>query len=304
MSDPIVDPTADSSAAPTADPGSAPIIVGTDGSRQARTAVAWAADDAALFGRPLRIVHAVERWLYDIPRFPVRGTRDPLTEAGRELLADAEKLVRERRPDVDVTTEVREDEVGHALQNLAPEAFEIVLGNRGHGGFAALLVGSTGLRVAGHAPGPVVIVRGEVDARRGVVVAGVDLVGDSALALEYAFAAAAARGASVRVVHASRRAVLLAEGGYAPGVEELEKELTSRMEEVLAPWRARYPDVAVSTELTPNHPVAALVEASQAADLLVTGAHAGGPREIRLGSVGHGVIHHAHCPVAIVRDRA
>jgi nucleotide-binding universal stress UspA family protein len=48
--------------------------------------------------------------------------------------------------------------------------------------------------------------------------------------------------------------------------------------------------------------VAALVEASRAADLVVTGA-CGGRREIRLGSVSHGRIHHAHCPVAVVRAR-
>lgn len=305
-SEPTVEPTADSTAdstvVPPTEPSAAPIVVGTDGSAHAEAALVWAADEAARLARPLRIVHAVERWLYDIPRFPVRGMDDPLTAAGHELLGDAEKLARERRPDIDVSTDLLEDEVGHALQRLAPDAFEIVLGNRGHGGFAALLVGSTGLRLTGHTPGPVVIVRGATDARHGAVVVGVDLEGDSAGALEYAFGAAAARGAGLRVVHASRGALLLAQGGYAPGVEELERRLRSKMADVLAPWRARFPDVGVSTELTPGHPVAALVGASRMADLIVTGAHGGG-LEIRLGSVSHGVIHHAHCPVAVVRDR-
>jgi nucleotide-binding universal stress UspA family protein len=300
---PTVDSAADPTVVPPIDPSAAPIVVGTDGSPQAEKAVSWAADEAALRARPLRIVHAVERWLYDIPRFPVRGAGDPLTGAGHELLADAEKLARERQPDVDVSADLTEDEVGHALQRLAPDAFEIVLGNRGHGGFAALLVGSTGLRVAGPTPGPVVIVRGATEARHGAVVAGVDLEGDSAVALDYAFAAAAARGARLRVVHASQGAILLARGGYAPGVEELELRLRARMDEVLAPWRARYPDVEVGAELTPGHPVATLVEASRTADLVVTGTHGGGRREIRLGSVSHGLIHHAHCPVAVVRAR-
>ncbi len=280
-----------------------PIVVGTDGSRHAEAAVAWAADEAARLRRPLRIVHVAERWLYDIPRFPILGTRDPLMDAGRELLAAAERLVRERRPDVDVSTHLSEDEVAHTLQRLATDAFEIVLGNRGHGGFAALLLGSTGLRMAGHTPGPVVIVRGETDAGHGAVVAGIDPEGDSAVPLEYAFAAAAARGARLRVVHASRRAILLANGGYAPDMEELEHKARSTMEDLLAPWRARHPDLDVSVEVVPGHPVGALVEASRTADLVVTGAHGGGRREHRLGSVGHGVIHHAHCPVAVVRDR-
>jgi nucleotide-binding universal stress UspA family protein len=302
---PTVDSVADPTLVPPLDPSTAPIIVGTDGSPRAEIAVLWAAGDAALRARPLRIVHAVERRLYDLPRFPVRGPEDPLTGAGHDLLADAEKLVRERRPDVDVSADLIEDEAGHALQRLATDAFEIVLGNRGHGGFAALLVGSTGLRVAGCTPGPVVIVRGETEARHGAVVAGVDLEGDSAVALEYAFAAAAARGARLRVEHASPAAVLLAQGGYAPGVEEPERLLRARMDEVLAPWRARYPDVEVSAALTPGQPVAVLVEASRAADLVVTGAH-GGRRTlpgIRLGSVSHGLIHHAYCPVAVIRAR-
>jgi nucleotide-binding universal stress UspA family protein len=89
---PTVDSAADPTVVPPIDPSAAPIVVGTDGSPQAEKAVSWAADEAALRARPLRIVHAVERWLYDIPRFPVRGAGDPLTGAGHELLADAEKL--------------------------------------------------------------------------------------------------------------------------------------------------------------------------------------------------------------------
>jgi nucleotide-binding universal stress UspA family protein len=295
MSDPAADPAVDHIVGP--------VVVGADGSSQAEVAVAWAADEAALLNRPLRIVHAVERWLYDIPRFPVRGTRDPLTEAGRELLADAERLARERHPEIGVSTDLREDEIGHALQRLAADAFEIVLGNRGHGGFAAMLLGSTGLRVAGHTPGPVVIVRGEIQARHGTVAIGIDLEGDSAVALDYAFAAAAARGARLRAVHASRRAITLPEGGYAPGMAELEQKTQSALADLLAPWRARHPGLDVVADVVPGHPVAALVEASRAADLVVTGAHGGGRREIRLGSVSHGVIHHAHCPVAVVRAR-
>jgi nucleotide-binding universal stress UspA family protein len=293
-------------AAPSADP----IIVGTDGSPPADAAVTWAADEAARLRRPLLIVHAVERWLYDIPRFPVRGARDPLTEAGRELLVDAEKLAHERRPDIDITTDLVEDEAGHALRRLAPDAFEIVLGNRGHGGFAALLLGSTGLRMAGHTPGPVIIVRGAADPPRGRVAAGIDLEGDSAGMLGYAFGAAAARGARLHVVHASRRPIDATAGEHPPGTERYDLKARSTIGELLAPWRPRYADLDISVEVVSGHPAAALVEASRTADLVVTGAHGDDGRHAgrlgsggRLGSVCHGVIHHAHCPVAVVRDR-
>ncbi|GAA3419069.1 hypothetical protein GCM10018952_57080 [Streptosporangium vulgare] len=46
------------------------IVVGTDGSAAGTAAVEWAADDAARADRPLRIVYAVDRWPYQISRFP------------------------------------------------------------------------------------------------------------------------------------------------------------------------------------------------------------------------------------------
>lgn len=280
-----------------------PIFVGTDGSHHADAAVTWAADEAALLRRPLRIVHVVERWLYDVPRYPLKGMRDPLLLTGRELLADAEKLARDRQPHVDVSTDLIEDEAAHALQRLAEGAFEIVVGNRGHGGFADLLLGSTGLRLADRATGPVVIVRGEPDTRHGTLVAGIDLDADSTDMLAYAFAAAAARGARLHGVYASQRLFMLAGSGYTAGMEELAQEVRSRLAHELAPWRERHAGLDVSSDVILGHPVGALVDASRTADLVVLGAKVRSRPEIRLGSVSHGVIHHAHCPVTVVRHR-
>ncbi|HEY7488460.1 MAG TPA: universal stress protein [Streptosporangiaceae bacterium] len=279
-----------------------PIVVGTDGSRHGDTAVRWAADEAARRQRPLHIAHVLERWLYDIPRFPVKGARDPLIYAGQDLLTAAEKLAREQQPDIAVETELIESEIVRALHERAGEAFEIVVGHRGHGGFTSLLLGSTGLRLAGHTPGPVVIVRGDATTRHGVVVVGVDLDDDSSVALEYAFEAAATRDARLHMLHASRHAATLATTAYIPDLEELERKHEWKMGDTVASWRARYPGVEVTTELVRGHPVAALAEASRAADLIVIGARGSGSmHEIRLGSISHGVIHHAHCPVAVVR---
>jgi nucleotide-binding universal stress UspA family protein len=282
---------------------SEPIVVGTDGSRHAETAVRWAADEAARRQHPLLLVHVLEPWLYDIPRFPAGGTHNPLIEAARDHLAAAAKIAGERQPDVAVETRLVEDDIVRSLRTASKEAFELVVGHRGHGGFASLLLGSAGLRLAGHTPGPVVIVRGEAEKAHGEVVVGIDVDDESEVALEYAFAAAAARGARLRVVHASRLAVALAEAAYASDLEELDKKRERQIGDRLAPVRARYPGIEVLTDLVPGHPVAALVEASSSADLVVTGARGGGLHEIRLGSIGHGVIHHAHCPVAVVRPR-
>jgi nucleotide-binding universal stress UspA family protein len=72
--------------------------------------------------------------------------------------------------------------------------------------------------------------------------------------------------------------------------------------EAVAGWGEKYPDVPVTTVTTRDHPVDALVEASRAAGLLVIGGHRRGRiGGALLGSVGHGVLHSAHCPVAVVR---
>jgi nucleotide-binding universal stress UspA family protein len=85
-------------------------------------------------------------------------------------------------------------------------------------------------------------------------------------------------------------------------VAQEERALTS---EVLAGWQENYPDVRVTSVTTRNHPVDALVDASKTAALLVIGGRRRGRiGGALLGSIGHGVLHGAHCPVAVVRARS
>lgn len=294
----------------------APVLVGTDGSPPADRAVVWAAAEAALRGRRLHIVHITERWPYDIPLFPAPGMRDSLSEAGLRILVRAKDLALEHRAGLTVTTELIEESTAHTLAEASARAFEVVLGHRGLGGFGSLLLGSTGLRVAAHARGPVVIVRGEdagpaatagavgAEGTRGEIVAGTDLSEGSAEALEYAFDAAAARQARLRVIHAWQLSETLVSAGYAADVAEIEQGVRQALARTLMLSRDRHPDVPVAAEVLREHPVSALIDASHGADLVVVGPHGGTGRGlIRLGSVGHGVIHHAHCPVVVVRPR-
>lgn len=72
----------------------------------------------------------------------------------------------------------------------------------------------------------------------------------------------------------------------------------------LTPWREKYPQVDVEQTLVCGHPVGVLCEASAAADLVVVGSRGLGRfGSAVLGSIGHGVLHHARCPVAVVRAR-
>lgn len=270
-----------------------PIVVGTDGSARADVAVEWAADEATLRRRPLHIVHAAERWDYDMPFHAAPGMCESLTQTGERVLAEAVERAAKARPGLQVTTELVFDSPARALRSQGRRADEIIVGHRGLGGFLGMLLGSTGLRVAGHVPVPVIVVRGEVCERRGEVLAGVDLSGDAANVLRYAFEAAALRGAWVRVVHAWQPpATPLA-------VRETAAVAQERLTDAIAPWRAAFPDVGVVEQTPCGHPVGELTDHSSRAALLVVGSpeRDHGPC---LGPVAHGVIHHADCPVAVV----
>jgi nucleotide-binding universal stress UspA family protein len=275
-----------------------PIVVGTDGSSRADLAVEWAADEATLRHRPLHIVHAAERWDHDMPFYASPGTCESLTETGEHVLAEAVERAAKARPGLPVTSELVFDTPVRALRPQARRADEIVVGHRGLGGFTGMLLGSTGLRLAAQVSVPTIVVRGEARERRHEVLAGVDLsetpeASDrSDAVLRYAFEAAALRDAWVHVVHAWQVPAMLP----TVAVCEAEAVTRDRLDDALAPWRARYPDVGV-VERTPRaHPVGALTACSSRAALLVVGPG----RETRLGSVAHGVIHHADCPVALV----
>jgi len=72
--------------------------------------------------------------------------------------------------------------------------------------------------------------------------------------------------------------------------------------ERLAGWSEKYPDVEVRRRVVRDRPAAELVDLSRTARLVVVGSRGrGGVRGLLLGSVGHALIHHAHCPVLVAR---
>jgi nucleotide-binding universal stress UspA family protein len=276
-----------------------PIVVGVDGSAPARDALRWAADEAVRRGRSLRIVHAVEPWAYNVPFYPAPLMTESIEETGRAVTERAVVQVREWHPDLQVTATLVADPPGVALRRLGRDAYEVVVGHRGLGGFASLLLGSVGLHTAGYASGTVVIVRGGERVERGEIVAGIDLSPHSDPAVEHAFDAAAVRGARLKVIYAWSPP----EGQYAVvEVAELTEAAMQTVREILEPWRSRYPQVEAVESTVRGHPVKALVQASEGADLVVVAAR--GHSAARLGSVSHGLIHHAGCPVAVVQPRS
>lgn len=279
-----------------------PIVVGTDGSDESARALEWAAAEAAMRERPLRIVHAVEIWPYKTPRFAQPETAEHMTRVGRMILVAARERVQERWPDLETTTVLVTEETPEALRAQSVKAFELVLGSRGRGGFAGLLLGSTSLRMAEHSTVPVVVVRGDT-ADGGEVLVGIDPVRDADMVLDYAFGAAALHRARLRVVHAWQTLATFVAAGYAADAEQIEADLRTEVIAAYQPMRGRYPGVDVVDEIVLEHPVTALSKASRSARLLVVGAHDWRWSSPQLGSVCHGVLHHAQCPVAVVPRR-
>lgn len=281
------------------------VIAGTDGSPAASDAVLWAAREAVLRARPLRIVHVREQWAGDVPVHTMKNYRDPEAKHCEAMLADAAEAARASAPGLEVTTALVDGDLVQRLLEESEAADQVVIGSRGQGGFAGLLLGSAGMGVAGHAGCPVVVVRGDSATRHGRIVAGVDGSEGAEAALAHAFAEAEIRGAAVHAVHAWQPP-----GLPMPAVESGsmgERGVAERgafLRRVLAPWRERFPRVTVTESIVCGHPAGALRDASTEADMVVVGSRGHGLLASAVfGSVSHGVLHHAHCPVAVVRPK-
>jgi nucleotide-binding universal stress UspA family protein len=280
-----------------------PLVVGTDGSEHGTRAVLWAAAEAAARAQPLSIVHGVGSEPLASYWTP-EGAR-VLIDGGREVLDQALSTVREEFPELRVSTVLSRGTPAESLLEAVCPTDTLVVGSRGRGGFAALLLGSVGLEVAARAPGPAVVVRQTAEVPHGTVVVAVRDDGDRN-ALRFAARTAALHGATVRVV--SVWMFLESTGSMAARVDDvgdvarLEREATRRTVE---PVRQEFPGVTIVEGVVRSRSVpGSLVEASSQADLLVMGArrpaHALGPA---LGRVTHAVLHHAQCPVAVLPRR-
>ncbi|MFF8839379.1 universal stress protein [Streptomyces sp. NPDC015130] len=283
------------------------IVAGVDGSPECLAAADWAAREALHRGLPLRLVHAWRWEPLDIPLVQDKAGQERAAEA---VLREAEATVARNHPDVVLLAEVLHDTPVAALLSTEARAEMVVIGSQGHGAILGFLLGSYGQQIIAAAGRPVVAVRSR-DGQPTEPPAGDVLVGqlgtpeDSAAALGFAFATAAARGASVRAVRAWNLPPLYA---YSPGSMQLADEAgglvpyeEKALREALAPWRKRFPEVPVTEHVELGSAGQVLLSASGAAQLLVVGRRAKrGAVGPRIGSVAHAALHLAPCPVAVI----
>ncbi|MDG4800780.1 universal stress protein [Micromonospora sp. WMMD980] len=284
----------------------AAVVVGVDGSEPATRAVRLAAREARRRNRPLRVVHA---FIWPLLRVPVTAPAQSPPGAGlrnqaEQVVTDAVATAEAECPGLRTTGEIIDGEAAAVLLGESPTAALVVLGDRGLGGFAALVVGSVAVQVASHADCPVLVARGRTrDA--GPVVVGVDGSPLSRHAVEFAAATASSRGARLHAVHAYTHPTSQGAGDMQPLVYEegrLRGEEDRVLAETLAGVGERWPDVPVTREVVHARPVAALTAASRDAQLLVLGRQGRGELTgLLLGSVSQALLHRADCPVAVVR---
>jgi nucleotide-binding universal stress UspA family protein len=282
------------------------IVVGADGSAAAGAAVLFAAREAARSGLDLRIV-AVTPWPH---LFHVASAVAPwaLLDADA-VLREAEDLAASVLPPGRIATVKAQGWPADALVDESARAEYVVVGNRGLGGVAGLLLGSTSVEVTARAHCPVLVVRedmrGRVAPPEAPVVVGVDSGPWSAAALEQGFRYAEAVGAPLLAVHAwhARRPLIPgqipSEAGRALHRARDEADLA---EAIVEPFRAAYPTVRATTS-TPEGPAGpTLAEAAGTARVLVVGARGRGELTgLVLGSTTHAVLRHSACPVLVVK---
>ena len=277
-----------------------PVVVGVDGSASAYRAVEWAAGEAHRRGVGLRLVRAFSWTTADHPTGWVARYRNEMLDVSRRQVARAVRVAADTRPDVEAESQV---EIGAPIEVLSSEARRaqlLVLGDRGLGEVAGLVLGSVAVSLAARGACPVVVVRGERAGADGPVVVGVDGSPVSEAALAFAFDAAAARGVDLVAVHAWSPTAIDEE--LASLVEWDASAESAVLAERLAGWGQKYPQVAVRRTVVRDGAVRALVTASAGAQLVVVGSRGrGNAAGLLLGSVSHGVLHGAHCPVAVVR---
>lgn len=278
------------------------VVAGIDDSADSDRGLAWAAAEAGARGVPLHLLHALPPLHADVP---LTTDESRLLHAAAGRLVDRARESAQRAVSVPVTAEVVDDSPGSVLVSASRRAALLVLGARGHNAASSLLLGSVSEQMCAHAHCPVVVVREPADPRARRIVVGADSSSGSDQAVGYAMQVAARDRLPVTVLHGWRDHSPHTMGMGSPAWEQTMERMTAAqraLEQALAPWASKYPEVDLTVEAIPVPPARLLADASEHAAMIVVGARGrSGFPGLHLGSVTRAVLHHARCPVTVAR---
>ena len=280
------------------------ILVGVDGSHASYKATWWAANYAKHAGLTLQIVCA-----YSLPSYAAVSFDATYTAMGddnaahsdaQEILSKAKAIADEQG--VEATTLIVTGDPASVFVELSRNYNLIVIGNRGKGGLAERLLGTTSSSLPAYAYGPIVVVPYTDDDGNLMhlnntitkVAVGSDESKWGLKALEIAANFAAAWDAELDVISA----VPNMKGSDDEGVMASFKD---DLEVRIKPLEEAHPDLKINKQIVPGPAVGALTKASYDHDVVVVGSRGrGGFTGLLLGSTSQGLLQHAVGPVYVV----
>jgi nucleotide-binding universal stress UspA family protein len=283
------------------------VVAGIDGSDSALGGARWAAEFAARHGLALTLVHAIPRldWHFAGAHPPELGGNAD----GDALLHAAETAVRSAHPDLQIRTAAIKGAVPTVLADAAESARLLVVGT---GAADHRALGGQAVRIVHRTQRPVVIWRAPVAKRTGKplpVVVGVDESDASTRAVAEAFDIAGVLHAPLTVAHMWEIGAAVGMGDLGGQgnmdwqlLDVLQSRQRQQMDEMVAPFARKYRNAHVTKVFQDVSAAKGLTDLSREAQLVVVGSHGrGGLAASILGSVSQNLIHHAECPVLVVR---
>src|SRR5215216_6426452 len=289
------------------------VLLATDGSQEAELAAKAAVSLAQKTGSELHVVHVLA-WPLD--------THDP-SSFEPEVRRQLEKVTRTRleeavsrieglggalegshlglgRPDAEIIAKA--EEIGAGL---------IVMGSRGFGAMRRVLTGSVSDSVVRHAHCPVLVVRGEPVVFPTKILLATDGSEEAELAASTTADLARGTGSELHLVYVEPITYAYQLGGweaYNPDAltrleEAAEEEARNRLDEQVQKIREAGGEI-VGAHARVGYPDAEIggLAGKLGAGLIVMGSRGlGALRRALIGSVSSSVVHHAHCPVLVVR---
>jgi nucleotide-binding universal stress UspA family protein len=289
------------------------VLLAIDGSDDARTATTWLRELPLPAGATIRVLTVVSLPPSALDIAPVREFHQWLRDGARHEAGAARATLAGRGPVEDRVVE------GEPREMIVREASEwpadlVVMGARGLGAVGRFVLGSVSTAVLHGAPGAVAVVRGEARRPRRIVIA-CDGSPDALDALRFVARLSLGREATVRLLG------VVAPPPIPPSAPEMLalpwpplgdafiREQKAHLEGALARAAAELGDEIgrVERSVVVGHPAAEILAAAEepGVDLVVVGARGLGLLgRLVLGSVSERVVHHAPCPVLVVKSKA